>query len=45
VLYLGLKDKDKGRLSFIDPPYSIFADGLFKTVGGRAAQEADGRPQ
>jgi pimeloyl-ACP methyl ester carboxylesterase len=33
-LALALKDNGKGRLSFVDPSYSVFADGPFKTVGG-----------
>jgi len=33
-LALGLRDNDKGRLSFVDPSYSVVADGPFKTVGG-----------
>lgn len=33
-LALGLKDNGKGRLSFVDPSYSILTDGPFKTVGG-----------
>ena len=33
-LALGLRDNDRGRLSFVDPSYSIVADGPFKTVGG-----------
>jgi predicted O-methyltransferase YrrM len=33
-LALGLRDNGKGQLSFVDPSYSILADGPFKTVGG-----------
>ena len=33
-LALAMKDNGKGRLSFVDPSYSVFADGPFKTVGG-----------
>jgi predicted O-methyltransferase YrrM len=33
---LALKDNAKGRLSFVDPSYSVFSDGPFKTVGGTA---------
>jgi hypothetical protein len=33
-LALGLKDNDKGMLTFVDPAYSIFRDGPFKTMGG-----------
>ncbi|MGQ9687462.1 MAG: class I SAM-dependent methyltransferase [Desulfobaccales bacterium] len=34
-LALALKDNGNGRLTFIDPSYSILKDGPFKTVGGR----------
>jgi predicted O-methyltransferase YrrM len=34
-LALGLKDNDLGRLSFVDPSYSVFTDGPFRTIGGR----------
>lgn len=34
-LALGIKDNDLGRLSFVDPSYSLIKDGPFKTVGGR----------
>jgi hypothetical protein len=34
-LALGLKDNGHGKLSFVDPSYDVFKDGLFKTVGGR----------
>jgi len=34
-LALGIKDNDLGRLSFVDPSYSLLKDGPFKTVGGR----------
>lgn len=33
-LALGLKDNAKGRLSFVDPSYSVLTDGPFKTIGG-----------
>jgi predicted O-methyltransferase YrrM len=33
-LALGLKDNALGRLSFVDPSYSVLSDGPFKTVGG-----------
>ncbi len=33
-LALGLKDNGNGRLTFVDPSYSVFTDGPFKTVGG-----------
>jgi hypothetical protein len=33
-LGLGLKDNAKGRLSFVDPSYSVLSDGPLKTVGG-----------
>jgi hypothetical protein len=39
-LALGLADNDLGHLSFVDPAYSIVADGPFKTIGG-TAQWAD----
>jgi predicted O-methyltransferase YrrM len=35
-LALGLKDNGKGRLTFVDPSYSVLTDGPFKTVGGTA---------
>jgi predicted O-methyltransferase YrrM len=35
-LALGLKDNARGRLSFVDPSYSVLTDGPFKTVGGRS---------
>lgn len=34
-LALGLKDNQEGRLSFVDPSYSLARDGPFKTIGGR----------
>ena len=34
-LALGLKDNGRGRLSFVDPSYSIFKHGPWKTMGGR----------
>ncbi len=33
-LALGLKDNGIGRLTFVDPSYSLVEDGPFKTVGG-----------
>jgi predicted O-methyltransferase YrrM len=33
-LALGLKDNGRGRLSFVDPSYSVITDGPFKTIGG-----------
>lgn len=33
-LALGLRDNGKGRLSFIDPSYSLMKNGPFHTVGG-----------
>lgn len=33
-LALGMKDNGKGRLTFVDPSYSVLTDGPFKTVGG-----------
>jgi predicted O-methyltransferase YrrM len=35
-LALGLKDNGSGNLSFVDPSYSVFKDGLMRTVGGTA---------
>jgi len=35
-LALALKDNGKGRLSFVDPSYSVLTDGPFRTVGGTA---------
>jgi predicted O-methyltransferase YrrM len=35
-LALGLKDNDRGRLSFVDPSYSVFKQGPLRTVGGTA---------
>jgi predicted O-methyltransferase YrrM len=35
-LALGLRDNARGRLSFVDPSYSILGDGPFQTVGGTA---------
>lgn len=34
-LALGLKDNARGRLSFVDPAYSLLKDGPLSTVGGR----------
>lgn len=34
-LALGLKDNARGKLSFIDPAYSLLKDGPFSTIGGR----------
>src|SRR5262249_40290737 len=33
-LALGLKDNGRGALSFVDPSYSVLADGPLKTIGG-----------
>jgi hypothetical protein len=33
-LGLGVKDNGVGRVSFVDPSYSLLRDGPFKTVGG-----------
>lgn len=33
-LALGLKDNGKGRLTFVDPSYSLLKNGPFKTIGG-----------
>ncbi|MEK7260514.1 MAG: class I SAM-dependent methyltransferase [Pseudomonadota bacterium] len=35
-LALGLKDNNKGKLSFVDPSYSMLKHGPFRTVGGTA---------
>jgi predicted O-methyltransferase YrrM len=35
-LALGLKDNGRGRLSFIDPSYSLMKNGPFHTVGGQS---------
>ncbi len=34
-LALGLRDNGRGRLTFIDPSFSLLKDGPFKTIGGR----------
>jgi predicted O-methyltransferase YrrM len=34
-LALGMKDNGEGRLTFVDPSYSLLKDGPFKTIGGR----------
>lgn len=36
-LALGIKDNGTGRLSFVDPSYSLIKDGPRKTVGGRGS--------
>src|SRR5215831_1304845 len=33
-LGLGLKDNGRGQLTFVDPSYSVFRHGPFRTVGG-----------
>jgi hypothetical protein len=35
-LALGLKDNGRGAVTFVDPSYSVLADGPFKTIGGMA---------
>jgi hypothetical protein len=35
-LALGLNDNSRGHLSFVDPSYSVFRHGPFRTVGGTA---------
>jgi predicted O-methyltransferase YrrM len=35
-LALGLKDNGRGSLTFVDPSYSVFKQGPFRTVGGTA---------
>ena len=34
-LALGLKDNCSGKLTFVDPSYSLIKDGPFKTIGGQ----------
>jgi len=38
-LALGMRDNAVGRLSFVDPSYSLVKDGPFKTLGGRGTWE------
>lgn len=38
-LALGIKDNGAGRLTFVDPSYSLLKDGPLKTVGGRGTWE------
>jgi len=35
-LALGLRDNRRGQLTFVDPSFSVFRDGPFRTVGGTA---------
>src|SRR5262250_3368086 len=35
-LALALRDNGAGRLTFVDPSYSVFRDGPLRTVGGAA---------
>src|SRR6516164_8390789 len=35
-LALGLKDNGRGHLNFVDPSYSLVADGPLQTIGGTA---------
>jgi len=35
-LALALKDNGQGRLTFVDPSYSVFRDGPLRTMGGTA---------
>jgi hypothetical protein len=35
-LGLGLRDNGTGRLTFVDPSYSLLKDGPLKTIGGRS---------
>ncbi len=44
-LALGLKDNDKGRLSFVDPSFSVLKDGPFKTMGGTGQWDTKERVQ
>lgn len=39
-LALGLRDNNRGRLSFVDPSYSVLRNGPLQTIGG-AAQWSD----
>jgi len=39
-LATAMKDNGIGRLSFVDPSYSVLTDGPFKTVGGTAQWDA-----
>jgi hypothetical protein len=39
-LATAIKDNGVGRLSFVDPSYSVLTDGPFKTVGGTAHWDA-----
>lgn len=36
-LALGMKDNNIGKLTFVDPSYSLIKDGPFKTIGGRGS--------
>jgi hypothetical protein len=38
-LGLGLKDNNRGKLTFVDPSYSLLKHGPFKTIGGRGKWE------
>jgi predicted O-methyltransferase YrrM len=42
-LALGLKDNGRGRLSFVDPSYSLAKNGPLKTVGGTSQWDDAGR--
>jgi Methyltransferase domain len=42
-LALALQDNAKGQLSFVDPSYSVFTHGPFKTVGGTAQWSEPGK--
>ncbi|HYA47742.1 MAG TPA: class I SAM-dependent methyltransferase [Burkholderiales bacterium] len=42
-LALGLRDNAKGRLSFVDPSYSVLSDGPLKTVGGTSQWDDPGK--
>lgn len=33
-LALGVRDNARGRVTFVDPSYSVLTDGPFKTIGG-----------
>lgn len=44
-LALGIKDNNKGHLTFVDPSFSVFKDGPFKTIGGTGRWDDPGKVQ
>ncbi len=44
-LALGIKDNGVGRLTFVDPSYSLLKDGPLKTVGGRGTWNSESNVQ